>query len=86
MDYANAVIAQIYGKDHENEVNILVKIRGVPSRMEAVVKMYPDTGASICVAGMHLLNKIGLKLSNLRQTFRNIKTATSDKIHCMGFF
>ena len=84
-DSANAVIADIDGEQQSNEIDVVFSVKGVPSHQEVQLKVYPDTGASICVAGLQVLRKLGLKLAQLKQTSRNIRTATGSKIHCVGY-
>ncbi len=50
------------------------------------ISFLPDTGASLCVTGLKILKKLGLKLSHLKPTSRRILTATGDRINCRGWF
>ena len=85
-DSANAIIASL--KDHANKDNEL-SVTLLPKKKHSKsvpFQVYPDTGASLCVAGPHILKKLGMNLTDLEHTSRNIVTATGDKIACRGKF
>ena len=85
-DFANAVIAEIHEGNHNNEISVQIAPQGFSSTKEASVKVFPDTGATICVAGVFILRLLKIKISQLKPTSRIIKTATGNKINCIGWF
>ena len=86
-DCANAVIAIINDEAHKNELELSVTPVAIKSCKKGIsVKVYPDTGATVCVAGLFILRKLGMTLSQLKPTSRRIVTATGNEIHCKGKF
>ena len=49
------------------------------------ITVLPDTGATLCVTGLHMLNILGLKRGDLVQSSRRIVTATGGNISCLGW-
>ena len=88
-DSANAVIAAIPNNEKDNgEIELTITPTGnrrSRSHKEALIRVLPDTGASLCVAGLPILKKLGVKLSQLKTTSKNIVNASQNKIHCRGW-
>ena len=87
-DVANAIIASVNSKtSHTNEIELHITPSSGDMRLKgASVKVYPDTGATLCVVGPTILGKLGLNHSVLEPSTRRITTATGGKIHCIGKF
>ena len=89
-DHAEAVIADVSKdatSDFENQVKVMVKPKVGSQRKKTIQwMMYPDTGATLCVAGLSILRPFGIKLSQLKPSSRHIRTATGNKINCRGWF
>lgn len=85
-DHADAVIAEVANTStSKDEIEVKVTPQ-VGSKKTLQLSMYPDTGATLCVAGLPILRSLGIKLSQLKHSSRRMKTATGDKINCRGWF
>ena len=84
-DSANALIATV-NDNTSNEIELSITLSPENSNKAVSFSVYPDTGATLCVAGLHILRKLGIKLPELQHTTRNIFTATGQKIICIGKF
>ena len=69
-----------------NEIAVSLKSQLGRAEIEANIPMFADTGASICVAGITILRKLGVKLWQLKPTSKRIVTATNNEIKCRGWF
>ena len=86
-DAANAVIALVKDKtDQTNAITLMITPITGSSGTRALVKVYADTGATLCVAGLNILQKLQVKASQLRASTRRIVTATGGRINCIGTF
>ena len=71
---------------NSNEIAVTLKSQLGQAVIEADIPMFADTGASICVAGITILRKLGVKLWQLKPTSKRIVTATNNEIKCRGWF
>ena len=88
-DYTNAVIASAKSdQDQGNEIELTITptTNCSSTKKGVLVGVYPDTGATLCVAGIYILKKLGLDINCLKPTTRRIMTATGGKINCIGKF
>ena len=49
------------------------------------IQMFPDSRASICLAGPHHLDQMGLKHHNLMPSQEEVKAAGGSKLLCCGW-
>ena len=88
-DCANAVIAHMSSADEKmknNQLTIAVTPESGPKSNTSIkIEVVPDTGASICVTGLFMLDTLGLKKHDLEKSSRNIVTATGSNISCIGW-
>ncbi|MEL6802194.1 MAG: DDE-type integrase/transposase/recombinase [Bacteroidota bacterium] len=86
-DHANALIAFVDVKAKgENEIELSITPTSQNPPTGTIISAYPDTGATLSVAGPDLLQKLKLSRSCLKDTTKRILTATGEKIHCIGKF
>ena len=88
-DSANALLASISTDskicgDHI-EAHITLLCNSGKSNKIGKFMVLPDTGATICVAGSHVLKTLGVKPSQLRPTERSIRTASGNALKCKGW-
>ena len=86
-DCANALIASIkVNVDTSSEIEVMLTPTAELSHSRISIRVFPDTGATLCVAGPTILTKLGLKVAHLKAPKRRIATATGGKINCIGKF
>ena len=87
-DCANAVIALVSAEEkvRSNQLEITVTPNsGRKANQNIKINVLPDTGATLCVAGSYILDKLGLNRAHLKHTDKSIVTATGGEISCEGW-
>ncbi|MEL6805640.1 MAG: retropepsin-like aspartic protease, partial [Bacteroidota bacterium] len=86
-DQANALIAEVNTKEvSSNEIQVHITAMGEHKKQDVPIMVFPDTGATLCVAGVSVLPKLGITIRQLKSTSRQITTATGGRIYCLGWF
>ena len=86
-DCANALLASMSAESKISNNQIEAQITALinpKKKTTTKVMVLPDTGATLCVVGPHMLKLLGVKLAQLQPTDRDIVTATGSEIKCKG--
>ena len=72
-------------KDDEIRAVVSIGHENSPKPCTADVDIFPDSGASICLAGMHHLEQLGIKENELIPCERQVKVVGGGTIPCIGW-
>ena len=90
---ANALIAHINSSNHHvaatsdniTEISAEISLCNSTSSSAVTLPIFPDSGASICLAGPSLLSSLDISNDNLISCHKNITAVGGTKLHCKGW-